>query len=149
MADSPNNELFVELAKAKTTPTAIKVEQNGEPALLDIDDETEGQLTVDVYQDKDDVVVQSTVAGVNEDDLEVNITNESVTIRGKRERIDKIQEKDFFYQECYWGRFSRSIILPVEVDPEKSIASLKNGVLTVRMPKLSRQKVKKLKVKMN
>lgn len=148
MTEPTNNEFFVELAKAKTIPTAVKIESDGEPALLDIEEEIEGQLTVDVYQDKDDVVVQSTVAGVNsEDDLEVNVTNESVTIRGKRERIDKIQEKDFFYQECYWGRFSRSIMLPVEVDPEKSVVSLKNGVLTVRMPKLSRQKAKKLKVK--
>ncbi|MEK7465352.1 MAG: Hsp20/alpha crystallin family protein [Patescibacteria group bacterium] len=147
MENENKNDFFVGLAKAKTTPTPVKIESDNEPALLDIEDEADGQLTVDVYQDKDDVVVQSTVAGVNEDDLEVNITNESVTIRGKRERSDKIEEKDFFYQECYWGRFSRSVLLPVEVDPDKSTAALKNGVLTIRMPKLSRQKAKKLKVK--
>lgn len=147
MAEQNKDGMFVELAKAKMTPTPVKIESDSEPALLDIEDEADGQLTVDVYQDKDDVVVQSTVAGVNEDDLEVNITNESVTIRGKRERNDTIEEKDFFYQECYWGRFSRSVILPVEVDPDKSTATLKNGVLTIRMPKLSRQKAKKLKVK--
>ncbi len=147
METNDQNNFFVGLAKAKTTP--VKIETDSEPALLDADEETEGQLTVDVYQDKDDVIVQSTVAGVNDADLEVNITNESVTIRGKRERMEKIEEKDFFYQECYWGRFSRSIMLPVEVDPDKSTAALKNGVLTVRMPKLSRQKAKKLKVKMD
>src|SRR5512140_629040 len=129
--DNPQGEeVFVEFAKAKKRPTPGKGEAGGEPALLDVEEEAEGQLTVDVYQDKDDVVVQSTVAGVNDEDLEVNITNESVTIRGKRERMEKIDEKDFFYQECYWGRFSRSIILPVEVDPDKSNAVLKNGVLT-------------------
>lgn len=147
MEETEKNNFFVGLAKAKTAP--IKIETDNEPAMLDADEEAEGQLTVDVYQDKDDVIVQSTVAGVNDADLEVNITNESVTIRGKRERTEQIEEKDFFYQECYWGRFSRSIILPVEVDPEKSAASLKNGVLTIRMPKLSRQKAKKLKVKMD
>lgn len=92
-------------------------------------------------------MVQSTVAGVKDADLDINITNESVTIRGKREKEKKIEDKDYFYEECYWGNFSRSIILPEEIDPEKSTAEVKNGILTIRMPKLSRHKAKKLKVK--
>ncbi len=147
MAQENKDNMFVELAKAKSSPVPLKIETEGDPAEFDAEDEGEGQLTVDVFQDKEDIVVQSTVAGVNEEDLEVNITNESVTIRGKRERMDRIEDKDYFYQECFWGRFSRSIILPTEVDPEKSTAVLKNGILTVRMPKLNRQKAKKLKVK--
>ena len=143
--EKDKDDIFVELAKTKTEPKAIKIETD-EPAAT-LDEENEGQLTVDVYQDGDDVVVQSTVAGVNPDELEINITNESVTIRGKRERMEKIEEKDYFYQECFWGRFSRSIILPQEVDPEKSTANIKNGVLIVRMPKLNRKRAKKLKVK--
>ncbi len=143
--EKDKDDIFVELAKTKTEPKAIKIETE-EPAAT-LDEENEGQLTVDVYQDGDDVVVQSTVAGVNPDELEINITNESVTIRGKRERMEKIEEKDYFYQECFWGRFSRSIILPQEVDPEKSTANIKNGVLIVRMPKLNRKRAKKLKVK--
>jgi HSP20 family protein len=146
MEDS-QEKFFVELAKTKTTPTPspLKIETDKEPAIAE--EEGEGQLTVDVYQDGDDIVVQSAVAGVNPDELEINITNESVTIRGKRERTEKVEEKDYFYQECFWGKFSRSIILPQEVDPEKSTATLKNGVLTIRMPKLDRKKAKKLKVK--
>ncbi|MEK9194501.1 MAG: Hsp20/alpha crystallin family protein [Patescibacteria group bacterium] len=143
--EKDKDDIFVELAKTKTEPKAIKIETE-EPAAT-LDEENEGQLTVDVYQDGDDVVVQSTVAGVNPDELEINITNESVTIRGKRERMEKIEEKDYFYQECFWGRFSRSIILPQEVDPEKSTANIKNGVLIIRMPKLNRKRAKKLKVK--
>jgi len=140
-----NDDVFIELAKAKSQPMKIEDDDENDPS--DFDEEAEGQLTVDVYQDKDEIVVQSTVAGVHEDDLDIHITNESVTIRGKREKTQKIEDKDYFYQECFWGRFSRSIILPAEVDPEKSTASLKNGVLTIRMPKLNRQKIKKLKVK--
>ena len=139
--------MFFELAKAKNETKPIKVEM--EEKELPTEDEGEGQLTVDVFQDKDDIIVQSTVAGVNPDDLEVNITNESVTIRGKRERTETVEEKDYFYQECFWGRFSRSIILPQEVDPDKSVASVKNGILTVKMPKLDRKKGKRLKVKMD
>ena len=129
-----------ELAKAQ------KVSLEKEEDAFDLDDETEGQLTVDVYQTDSDIIVQSTVAGVVPDDLEVNITSESVTVRGTRKKGEKIRDKDYFYQECFWGRFSRSIILPQEVDPDRSKAELKNGILTIRMPKIHRQKAKKLKV---
>jgi HSP20 family protein len=143
MDDKINKEnIFAELAKSRAEPKAI-----GKHADEDFDIE-EGQLTVDVYQDTDNIIVQSTVAGVGADDLEVNITNESVTIRGKRERTEKIAEKDYFYQECFWGKFSRSIILPVEIDPEESVAIVKNGVLTITMPKANKRKAKKLKVKL-
>jgi len=111
--------------------------------------EPEGQLTVDVFQTPDEIVIQSTVAGVKPEDLAIDITGESVSIKGKREMQERIKEDDYFYQECYWGRFSRSIILPQEIDPEKSDASLKNGVLTIRLPKINRDKAKKLRVKLS
>lgn len=111
--------------------------------------ESDGQLTVDVYQNNDEIIVQSTVAGVSPDDLDINITSESVTIRGKRGKEDKVEEKDYFYQECFWGSFSRSIILPQEIDSERSTAAIKNGILTIRMPKIQRQKAKKVKVKID
>lgn len=139
-----DKNIFLELAKTRSEPMPITTDENTN---FDIEDEGEGQLTVDVYQNKDEIIVQSTVAGVDPDDLEINITNESVTIRGKREKTEKIEEKDYFYQECFWGRFSRSIILPSEVDPEASTAGIKNGVLTITMPKTTKKKAKKLKVK--
>jgi HSP20 family protein len=142
------NEMFVELAKAKNANAPLKIEIEEKASdLFDAEEESEGQLTVDVYQDKSDIVVQSTVAGVDPENLEINITNESVTIRGKREKIETIEDKNYFYQECFWGKFSRSIILPQEVDPDAANASLKNGVLTIRMPKVNKLKSKKLKVK--
>lgn len=110
-------------------------------------DEGEGQLTIDVYQTPDEIVVESPIAGVDPDDLDINITNESVTVKGKREKATRVKDGDYFYQECYWGKFSRSVILPQEVDAEKAEAALKNGVLTIHLPKLNRQKTKKVKVR--
>jgi len=145
MTEDKDN-IFVELARVKTEPKTLKVETDA-PATTSSSDELEGQLTVDVFQDDENIIVQSTVAGVNPDDLEINITSESVTVKGKREKSEVVEEKDYFYQECFWGSFSRSIILPQEVDPEKSNAALKNGILTIKMPKLDRKRAKKLKVK--
>lgn len=138
------DNIFQELAKVKSEPRPLKISSEGASPLVD---ESEGQLTVDVYQNENEFIVQSTVAGVNPDDLEIHITNESVTIKGERERSEKIEEKNFLYQECFWGTFSRSIILPAEVDADRGTALVKNGVLTIRLPKLDRKKAKKLKVK--
>ena len=148
MAEEKNEkDIFVELAKVKGAPAPLKIAD--EPTPLMEEDDAEGQLTVDVYQDGDNIVVQSTVAGVKPEEVEVSITPESVSIRGKRERMKQVEEKDYFYQECFWGSFSRSIILPYEVDPDKSTATIRDGVLTVKMPKLNRQKAKKVRVKGN
>lgn len=144
------SDMFVELTKAKSAAAPVKIEvEDTKGDLFESEEESEGQLTVDVYQDKNDIVVQSTVAGVDPENLEINITNESVTIRGKREKTETIEDKNYFYQECFWGKFSRSIILPHEVDPDASTAALKNGVLLIRMPKMNKSKAKKLKVKLD
>ena len=79
--------------------------------------------------------------------MDIAITAESVTIRGKREKMEEGSDEDYFFQEWYWGRFARQIILPQEIDADQAAASMKNGVLTIRLPKLNREKTKKLKVK--
>lgn len=141
-----DEEAFAEMAKAKEESEEIEVDSDEKKSNEVF--EGEGQLTVDVYQDGDEIFIESTVAGVDPDDLDVNITSESVTIRGKRERRNEVEDKNFFYQECFWGTFSRSIILPEEVDPEKSSAKITdNGLLTVHLPKLKRKKPKKVNVK--
>lgn len=141
-----DEEVKVELTKAST---AALSKDKLDAEINDFVEEVEGQLTVDVYQTPTEIVIQSTVAGVDPENLDISITNESVTIRGRRERMERVKEDDYFFQECYWGKFARSIILPQEVDAEKSVASLKNGILMIRLPKLNREKVKKLKVKLD
>jgi len=110
-------------------------------------EEEEGQLTLDVYQTDSDIVIKSTVAGVDPEDIDISITNDMITIRGKRKRDEKIETENYYYQELYWGAFSRSVILPVEVDGDKAKASIKNGILTIRLPKSEKIKTKKIKVK--
>lgn len=107
----------------------------------------EGQLSIDVYQTPTKLIVKSTIAGVKAEDIDISINNDMLTIRGKREMTEKIKEADYLYKECYWGSFSRSIILPVEIDAENIGAALENGVLTVTLPKARSAKQISIKVK--
>ena len=107
----------------------------------------EGQLTIDVYQTENDIIIKSTIAGIKPEDLDVSINNDMVTIRGERKLDEEVEEKNYYYQECYWGKFSRSVILPVDVLADKIEASMKNGILTIRMPKADKSKAKKIQVR--
>ncbi len=98
-------------------------------------EEIEGQLSVDVFQQDDKIVVKSTIAGVDPSNLEIFLNRDMLTIKGKRHLDEKVEQKDFFIRECYWGKFSRTIILPSDVKTEEAKASLKDGVLTIVMPK--------------
>ena len=107
----------------------------------------EAELTVDVYQTQSDIVVQTMVAGVKPEDLELTIARDMITIRGKREESRIISEENFFTKELYWGTFSRTILLPAEVDPEEAEATEKHGLLTVKLPKIDKDKKTNVKVK--
>jgi len=110
-------------------------------------DNSEGQLTIDVYQTDNDIVIKSTIAGVKPEDLDVSINNDMVTIRGERKNEEDVSEENYYYQECYWGQFSRSVILPVDILAEKAEASMKNGIFTLRLPKADTTKTKKIQVR--
>lgn len=107
----------------------------------------EGALNIDMYQTKDNVIIKSTIAGVRPDDIDITVANDMVTIKGSRTREEKVTQDDYFYQECYWGGFSRSVIVPVDIDSEEIEADLKDGILTVIIPKAAKAKTKKVKVK--
>lgn len=107
----------------------------------------EGQLTIDVYQTDTDIVIKSTIAGVKPEDLDIQINNDMVTVRGERRKEDEVHDEDYYYQECYWGAFSRSIILPVDVEANKAEAIMKNGILTIRLPKAETAKARKIQVR--
>lgn len=152
-----DGEYEVELARASTAPASLRPkmirvkeereEKTGKEDLWN-DGEPEGQLTVDVYQTPNDIVVESAIAGVAPDDIDVNVTSDSISIRGARKREKTVREEDYLYQECYWGKFGRSIILPQEVDPESAEVKFKNGILTVTLPKANKKKTRKLKVRL-
>jgi HSP20 family protein len=109
-------------------------------------DDYEGQLAIDAYQTEDDIIIKAPIAGVQPDDLEVSVTDEMVTVKGERHDEHSATRDNYFCQECYWGSFSRSYVLPVAVDADKAEASLKNGVLTVKIPKLEKSRARSIKV---
>jgi HSP20 family protein len=141
-------ELARTKAAAKPVATLPPLAEAPEAALMD-DDGAEGQLTIDVYQTPTDIVIEAPIAGVEPENLDVQVSQDAVAIRGERRRGSENRGKDYLYQECYWGKFSRSIILPQEIDAENAIASFDNGVLRIQCPKLVRKTSKKLKVRFN
>ena len=136
-----------ESAAQVQTPAADKPATS---VVLDNEDESdnsEGQLTIDVYQTDDEVIIKSTIAGVKPEDLDVSINNDMVTIKGERKQEDEISLDNYYYQECYWGLFSRSVILPVEIIADKAEATMKNGILTLKLPKADTTKTRKIQVR--
>ena len=100
----------------------------------------EGELTVDVYQTDENIVIQTTIAGVSKDDLEIVTEKDMITIKGERERIEEEEIEEFFIDECFWGPFSREIVLPEETDPTRTKATMTKGVLTIKVPRIEREK---------
>lgn len=122
-------------------------EKNNQASLTsDWLEDYEGQLAIDVFQTEDDVVIKAPIAGVRPEDLEISITDEVVTVKGERRESADIVKENYFCQECYWGAFSRSYILPIAVDSEQADASLKDGVLTIKIPKQEKTKTRILKI---
>lgn len=107
---------------------------------------SEGQLAVDVAQTEDKLVIVATIAGARPEDVSITINNDLLTIRGRREPEIDLQKEDYFYRECFWGKFSRTIVLPVDVLTDDAEAVFRNGVLTVIIPKESSRKEVPIKV---
>ncbi len=110
-------------------------------------EDQEAQLTVDVFNTPSEIIIKTMVAGVKPDDLDVSITRDSVTIRGKREEERTTTDSDYIHKELYWGTFSRTIPLPEEVDVEEAEAIEKYGLLIIHLPKIDKDKQTRLKVK--
>lgn len=129
-------------------------EEKSPSALRDLptevqEEEQEGELAVDVHQTPTHIIIKAMIAGVRPEDLDISITRDMVTIRGKRERHVEGGSGDFFFQELYWGSFARTIVLPQEIEIEEAEASEKHGLLMIRLPKLDKGRQAKLKVKSN
>ncbi len=106
----------------------------------------EGQLALDAYQTEDAVIIKAPIAGVDEKDLDVSITDDILTIKGQRKFEEEVKKENFISQECYWGAFSRTLNLPAGCHSDKAKAVLKNGVLTITIPKKPDKKTKKLDI---
>ncbi len=113
---------------------------------MHIEDE-EGQLSLDMYETDKEIIIEAMIAGVRPDDIQLSITRDQVTIRGKRESNTHIQEDGYFLKELYWGAFSRTVALPHEIVIEEADAVEKHGLLIIRLPKLDKNRQSKLRVK--
>ena len=109
----------------------------------------DGQLTVDVYQTPNEIVIKTMVAGVKPEDLDIAITRDMVTIKGSREETREVNDGDYFTKELYWGTFSRTVLLPQEIEVEAAEASEKHGLLIIKLPKVDKGRETKLRVKSN
>lgn len=105
-----------------------------------------GQLAVDVYETKEKLVVKARTAGVNKNDLDVSISDNTLQVRGTLSAGNEDDVVNYFVQECYWGEFSRSLALPIAVKEDEVEAVLKDGVLTISFTKVKQDTVKKIQV---
>ncbi len=109
--------------------------------------EPQGELAVDIFQTPDAIVVKALVAGVQPNSIDIALTREMLTISGTREDEREVEEDNYFQRELYWGAFSRTILLPEEVDVDLAEASEKHGILVIRLPKINKKRQTKLKVR--
>lgn len=127
------------VAEAPTPPAAAEDQ-------WDEDEPVAGQLAVDVYETKEKLFVKGRVAGVNKSELDVSISDNTLTVKGTLSAGNEDGVENYFLQECYWGEFSRSIVLPVAVKEDEIEAVLKDGVLTISFAKQKQDTVKKIQV---
>ena len=156
MARKQNNDLLIEdeLESAflndddllTDEPQGIALTQETSDDWEDSDEELPGQLAVDVYETEDSLVIKARTAGVNREDLDVSISDGILTISGTLSSGDESDATNWHIQEAYWGEFSRTIALPVQVKEDGVQAILKDGVLTVRFEKIKQDKAVKIQI---
>ncbi|MBA4336207.1 hypothetical protein C0416_00340 [bacterium] len=111
------------------------------------EDSIDGQLALDVYQTSSHIVILAPIAGVKIEDMSVEISDDVLTIKGHRHMENTVQEENYFTQECFWGDFSRSIVLPASVDTNSISADFKDGVLEIKIPKVEKIRSKVIRIK--
>lgn len=144
--DDLGDDLLGDDSPAPATPAQPSSPATSSEDFFEEVNDVPGQLAVDVFQTKDHVVVRAPVPGVQKGDVDLSLVENTLTIRGSRHSEETVQEGDYFAQELHWGEFSRSIVLPTQVKEEGSDAVLKDGMLTVRIPKAEQDKVKKISI---
>ena len=151
MGDETEDEVPIKhVGKKADTPTTrpkarhLALDEDMEEVDLEME---EGELSVDVYQTPSEIIIEAMVAGVKPEDLHLSITRDMVTIKGRRDGNTQVTHDDYFYKELYWGTFTRTILLPHEVEIEEAEAVEKHGLLIIRLPKVDKARQTKLKVK--
>jgi HSP20 family protein len=135
-----------EVSKKEFLIKGVKGDKGGDSNWIE-EENDEAELSVDVYQTPTDIIIETMVAGVKPDDLELSIARDMITIKGERGESRTIDEDNYFTKELYWGKFSRTISLPAEVEPEEVEATEKHGLLTIKIKKVDKEKKNNVRVK--
>ncbi len=106
-----------------------------------------GQLSVDIFQTNNQIVLLAPIAGIKEKDISISITDDVLVIKGQRHLNKEVEEKDYMAKECFWGDFARSILLPINADKDSVSASFDNGVLEITIGKKDIERTKIIKIK--
>lgn len=107
----------------------------------------EGHLPIDMYETSAEIVIKTFAAGVAPQDLDITITREMVTVRGNRTSDDNVNPDNHYYQELYWGPFSRTVVLPEEIEVEEADATERYGLLILTLPKVKKDRETKVRVR--
>lgn len=147
-----NNEEQKSIQQSSNTTKKIQVEENliKSPKTPQKNEEEQigGQLAIDLYEDDEYFVIQSTIAGLKPDEIDIQVDDNIITIKGERTNpvYNIVENKNVLLQECYWGFFKREVMLPSKINPDGIKASFKNGVLTIIIPKAEQKKKRKISI---
>jgi len=126
---------------------SLKDSNNDDDPLMSTPDVEATELGVDVYQTPEEIVVRTMIAGVQPHNIDISLTRDMITVTGSKEDVKEVTEDDYFYRELSWGSFTRTIMLPAEVEVDEADAQEKHGVLTIRLPKINKERQAKIKVR--
>lgn len=145
-SNAKNSKPSILNSNKKTAQIYPKFDDNNKSSWMD-DSSVDSELSVDVYQTQEDVIVKAMIPGVKKEDLEINLTRDSVTLKGVRKEEKIVSDDDYFHRELYWGSFSRTIQLPHEVDIEHAEALETQGILTIKLPRVDKDRQMKVRIK--
>lgn len=137
-----------EIEEPQAESVRITPTDGGDNDISDMwEEESAAELSIDLFDNGKEIIVQTMVAGVRPEDLSIDIRRDSITIEGDRKESKTVKDDNYHVRELFWGSFSRTVTLPEEVDPDIAEATEKHGLLVIRLPKVDKDKQKKVKVK--
>ncbi len=119
----------------------------GQESEIALNDKTDAELAIEMFEDGNNIVIKAMVAGVDPDDLDINVERSIVIISGTRHNSHTEASDNYYHQELYWGSFSRTISLPAEVEPQEAKAEEHHGLLTITIPKIDKKRTAKINIK--
>lgn len=144
--DDDTDDLLVEEETVIEKDTPIKAEEPIKESLNEEEpDNIPGQLAVDMYETEDKLIIRSRTAGIDAKDLDVTISNGMLTISGTLpSTVDETSVVEWHLRENYWGDFSRTVVIPIEIKEDEVDAQLRNGILTISITKVQKGEGRKI-----